>query len=74
MAIAVCPVNHLWDMGRQPAMASQAKHYTDLEFPPCPEVTIPDYTTFTLDNGLRVFLMEDHELPLVSGTALDRNG
>ncbi|MEB3355230.1 MAG: pitrilysin family protein [Synechococcales bacterium] len=55
--------------GRQPAMANQALHYTELEFPPLPEITIPEYTQFTLDNGLQVYLMEDHELPLVSGTA-----
>lgn len=29
------------------------------------EVKMPPYTTFTLDNGLRVLLMEDHRLPLV---------
>lgn len=28
----------------------------------------------TLSNGLRVFLAEDHELPLVRGTLLMRGG
>ena len=73
MAIAVFLLT-IWGIGKQPAMASQVRHYTELEFPPLPEVTIPDYTTFTLDNGLQVFLMEDHELPLVSGTAMTRTG
>lgn len=73
MAIAVFLFT-IWGLGKQPAMASQVRHYTELEFPPLPEVTIPDYTTFTLDNGLQVFLMEDHELPLVSGTAMVKTG
>jgi len=32
------------------------------EFPPLPEVQLPAYTTHVLPNGLRVFLLEDHEL------------
>jgi zinc protease len=50
------------------------KHYTDLEFPPVPEIQLPDYTRFELDNGMVVYLMQDRELPLVSGTALIRAG
>ncbi len=50
------------------------KHYTELVFPPLPEVKLPDYTRFQLANGLTVYLVEDHELPLVSGTALIRTG
>lgn len=58
----------------RPAIASEAKHYTELEFPPLPEVQIPDYERYQLDNGMTVYLMEDRELPLVSGTALIRTG
>lgn len=50
------------------------KHYTELEFPPLPEVQLPDYTRLELDNGMVVYLMPDRELPLVSGTALIRTG
>jgi len=50
------------------------KHYTELTFPPLPEVKLPDYTRFQLKNGMVVYLVEDHELPLVSGTALIRTG
>ncbi|MCA1994933.1 MAG: insulinase family protein, partial [Coleofasciculus sp. S288] len=57
-----------------PASAVTAKHYTELEFPPLPEIQIPEYTRYTLDNGMVVYLMEDHELPLVGGTALIRTG
>jgi zinc protease len=58
----------------QPAVGEAAKHYTELQFPPVPEIKLPDYTRYQLDNGLTVFLMEDRELPLVSGTALFRTG
>lgn len=57
-----------------PASAVTAKHYTELEFPPLPEIQIPEYTRYTLENGMVVYLMEDHELPLVGGTALIRTG
>ncbi|HEY9795418.1 MAG TPA: pitrilysin family protein, partial [Leptolyngbyaceae cyanobacterium] len=59
---------------RSPAVAATAKHYTELEFAPLPEIQIPAYTRYKLDNGMVVYLMEDHELPLVSGTALIRTG
>ncbi|MBF2028812.1 MAG: insulinase family protein [Oscillatoriales cyanobacterium C42_A2020_001] len=57
-----------------PAQSATPKHYTDLKFPPLPEITVPKYTQFKLANGLFVYLMEDHELPLVGGTALIRTG
>ena len=48
--------------------------YKDLKFAPLPAVKIPEPITFTLSNGMRVFLLEDHELPLISGAALVRTG
>jgi zinc protease len=48
--------------------------YKDLKFPPLKEVKIPEPETFTLPNGLKCFLLENHELPLVSGVALIRTG
>ncbi|KAM3100163.1 M16 family metallopeptidase [Phormidesmis sp. 146-12] len=57
-----------------PASADVPKHYTDLKFSSPPEIKLPDYTRFQLQNGMIVYLMEDHELPLVSGTALVRTG
>ncbi|WP_275524264.1 pitrilysin family protein [Kamptonema sp. UHCC 0994] len=56
------------------AFAVAAKHYDELTFPPLPELQLPKYTRFELKNGMRVYLMEDHELPLVGGTALVRTG
>jgi zinc protease len=57
-----------------PAGAATPKHYTDLQFGPPPAVKIPEYKRFQLANGLVVYLMEDHELPLVGGTAVVRTG
>ncbi|TAF10241.1 MAG: insulinase family protein [Nostocales cyanobacterium] len=51
-----------------------AKHYSDLQFTPLSEIKLPKYERFVLDNGLVVYLMEDHELPLVTGTTLIKTG
>ena len=48
--------------------------YKDLKYPPLPAINIPKPVEFTLSNGMKVFLLEDHELPLVSGSALIRTG
>jgi zinc protease len=56
------------------ASPTAAPPYTRLKFPPLREVRIPDIAQFTLPNGMRVFLLENHELPLVSGFALVRTG
>ena len=48
--------------------------YKDLKYPPLPAPKIPTPVEVTLSNGLRVFLLEDHELPLVSGGVLVRTG
>jgi len=57
-----------------PAVAAVARHYTQLKFGRLPEVQLPSYKRFVLDNGMVVYLMEDHELPLVGGTALFHTG
>jgi zinc protease len=53
---------------------TEAKHYTDLRLPPLPDVKLPKYDRMTLKNGMVVYLMEDHELPLVNGRAVIRTG
>ena len=59
---------------RTSAVAATAQHYTELEFPPLKEVQLPKYERYQLDNGMVVYLMEDHELPLVSGSVTIRTG
>ena len=48
--------------------------YKDLKFPPLPPLKVPEPTEITLSNGMKVLLLEDHELPLISGAALIRTG
>eukprot|EP00190_Bangiopsis_sp_CCMP1999_P003400 CAMPEP_0198731006 /NCGR_PEP_ID=MMETSP1475-20131203/27534_1 /TAXON_ID= ORGANISM="Unidentified sp., Strain CCMP1999" /NCGR_SAMPLE_ID=MMETSP1475 /ASSEMBLY_ACC=CAM_ASM_001111 /LENGTH=512 /DNA_ID=CAMNT_0044493903 /DNA_START=329 /DNA_END=1867 /DNA_ORIENTATION=- len=45
-----------------------------LEYPPLREVKVPDYTVHKLKNGVKVYLMEDHEIPLIGGTLTFRGG
>jgi zinc protease len=56
------------------ALAVSAKHYDQLKFPALPEIQLPKHTRFQLKNGIKVYLMEDHELPLVGGIALFKTG
>jgi zinc protease len=48
--------------------------YKDLKYPPLPPLKVPAPTEITLSNGMKVMLLEDHELPLISGAALIRTG
>jgi zinc protease len=59
---------------RLPAVAATARHYPELSFEPPPEVKVPQYSRYVMDNGMVVYLMEDHELPLVEGTAIIGTG
>lgn len=59
---------------RLTAVADTPKHYTELEFPPLPEIQLPEYDRYELDNGMVVYLLEDRDLPLINGTALIRTG
>jgi len=58
-------------LAQQPA---RIPSYKDLKYPALGQVKIPEPVQATLSNGMRVFLLEDHELPLVSGVALVRTG
>ena len=48
--------------------------WKDLKFPALPEIKIPHIEQTTLPNGMKVYLLENHELPLVRGSALIRTG
>jgi zinc protease len=54
--------------------ASAVPTWDQLKYPPLKPIQIPKVERFTLPNGMKVYLMEDHELPLVNGTALVRTG
>ncbi len=56
------------------AVAQPSPDYRLLKFPPLRQVKPPEPVFFKLPNGMKVFLLEDHELPLVSGSAMVRTG
>ena len=55
-------------------LAQTIPSYKQLVYPPLKQVKIRELATFTLKNGMRVLLLEDHELPLINGLALIRTG
>ena len=73
LAVATCAIltTLLWP---KPAQAIEAKPYEELIFPELGNIQIPDFERYELDNGLVVYLMEDHDLPLVGGSATFRTG
>ncbi len=48
--------------------------YKQLVYPPLKAVTPPEPVEITLSNGMRVFLLENHELPVLRGFAMVRTG
>ncbi|HIK36834.1 MAG: insulinase family protein [Geminocystis sp.] len=60
-------------LGNQ-AKADVTPGYKKLKYPPLAPITIPSYERYQLDNGMVVYLMEDHSLPLISGTVLLKMG
>ncbi len=49
-------------------------HFDSLEYPDLPELESPDVTTFELDNGIKFYLLEDDELPLIDVNVRVRSG
>jgi len=58
----------------KPPAKRAAPSYKQLVYPPLKEVKPPEPVELTLSNGMRVFLLENHELPVLSGFALVRTG
>ncbi|MDP7423003.1 MAG: pitrilysin family protein [bacterium] len=58
----------------QSAPMHAQEHYEDLEYPALNEIQVPEVTQVTLSNGMRLFLLEDHELPLISVSSRIRVG
>jgi zinc protease len=54
--------------------STKPQHYKNLKYPPLRQVQIPEPLRFQLANGMTVFLLEDHTLPLVQAAVLARTG
>jgi predicted Zn-dependent peptidase/outer membrane lipoprotein-sorting protein len=53
-----------------PAMTATAqKDYRELEFPPLNDIETPTPTRVVLDNGIILYLVEDHRLPMINLSA-----
>jgi zinc protease len=59
---------------RNVAFADIPRNYQEIKYPPLPELELPDFDRYQLTNGMVVYLVEDHRLPLISGYALMRTG
>ena len=56
------------------AQAPSLPSYQNLKYPPLREVKIPEVAVSTMANGMKLYLLENHELPLIGGFAIVRTG
>jgi zinc protease len=54
--------------------APPAPDYRKLEYPKLHDIVVPEIAHVTLPNGMRLLLLEDHELPLINVSARIRVG
>ena len=54
--------------------ASPGSSPRDLKFPPLHPIQFPKAASFTLSNGMKLLLFEDHEFPVIRGEARIRTG
>lgn len=66
----------LWGQTAAPAKTAPAEMPVDLEgrYPPLREIELPKIASHKLSNGMQIYLLEDHTLPIVTGTAMIRTG
>src|ERR1700726_3465257 len=57
-----------------PQPTGQADSWQKIQIPPLPAFKPPQPKRIELKNGMVIFLQEDHELPLIDGTARIRGG
>lgn len=57
-----------------PTQAADVKSYKELEFAPLREFQPPEIRRKVLSNGMILFTLEDHELPLIQARAVIRTG
>jgi zinc protease len=57
-----------------PQASAQAASWQQIQIPPLPAFKPPQPKRIELKNGMVIFLQEDHELPLIDGTARIRGG
>jgi predicted Zn-dependent peptidase len=60
--------------GLAAARGGAASSPKDLKYPPLGPIQSPKVESVTLPNGMKLYLLEDHELPLVNGSVWIRTG
>lgn len=70
LVVGVLLASSAWPQAAAPAVPS----YKALKFADLPAVKLPQVVQAELPNGIRLMLLEDHELPLVNGFAMVRTG
>lgn len=53
---------------------AQVRHHSEIKAPALRKFSMPQPKRIVLDNGMVIFLQEDHELPLINGRATIRGG
>jgi zinc protease len=72
--LAVLTLAALFGAAGSESALAQATSWRQIEKPPLKAFTIPHPTRLELPNGMVVFLMEDHELPLIEASARIHGG
>lgn len=57
-----------------PKVEQAVRDYKSLKYPKLRDIELPEIEQVTLDNGMQLFLLEDHELPLVNMSVRIRTG
>jgi len=74
MALLLIALIAFADFATVPQSAAQATSWQQVPIPPLPAFKPKQPKRIQLSNGMVIFLQEDHELPLVDGTARIRGG
>jgi zinc protease len=73
-SLLILPLLAVAQQPSKPAAAAPPASWKELKFPALKEIQLPKVEKTTLPNGMKVYLLENHELPLVRGSALIRTG
>jgi zinc protease len=58
----------------QAPVVAAPKPWNKIVFPKLGDIRLPEVQRYTLPNGMKLFLVEDHRLPLIDGRAIIRTG
>lgn len=56
------------------AKEKPVKDYSQIKYPKISDIKMPDIREVTLANGMKLFLLEDHQLPLINISSIIRTG